>query len=87
MLKEYIDGIKLLKYNGWEQLILNKLEEVRSKEIQMIFKQHQIRNIMDIFTYLIPSIISIKVFGLYIMLGNQFTVEKAFTVLAFLNLL
>lgn len=38
MLKEYIDGIKLLKYNGWEQLILNKLEEVRSKEIQMIFK-------------------------------------------------
>jgi hypothetical protein len=42
---------------------------------------------MDVLTYLVPSMISIAVFGLYVGIGNTLTSSTAFSVLALFNLL
>jgi hypothetical protein len=38
MLKEYIDGIKVIKYNGWEEIVIQNLKAIRIKETQIIVK-------------------------------------------------
>jgi hypothetical protein len=37
MLTEYINGIRILKYYGWEEYALNNIKEVRAIESEKIF--------------------------------------------------
>ena len=34
---EYINGIRILKYYGWEQFALKNISEIRKQEAEIIF--------------------------------------------------
>ena len=38
-----ITGIKIIKYYGWENLILNKIMKIRMPEIVVIYASHLLR--------------------------------------------
>jgi len=65
-LAEYFSGIKLIKYFGWENMILNKIMGVRNKETSFKMIQAVYKTLTEFTVNLIPIFISIAVFGLYV---------------------
>lgn len=39
-MSEYINGIKILKYSGWEEFALKRIKECRDKEIKEIYRMN-----------------------------------------------
>lgn len=38
LLSEYLSGIKLIKYFGWEDMIIQKIMKVRNKETEFKYQ-------------------------------------------------
>lgn len=87
MMTEYINGMRILKYQGWEQFAIDNIQTLRKQEAKQIFSQVKWRNGLDVVSFVIPTLISIAVFGVYVGTGNTLTPEKAFSTLGFFNLL
>jgi ATP-binding cassette subfamily C (CFTR/MRP) protein 4 len=86
-MNEFVTGIRIVKYYGWESMAENKILTARDKEGVYIYKSALYRSFLEISIVLTPFIISISVFGTYIALGNVLTPSKAYTVLSLFNLL
>jgi len=86
-MSEYISGIKIIKYYGWEKMVLNKIDSIRFKELGLVLKSALQRANLDIVTNITPVLIALAVFGLYIGVGNTLTAATAFTTLSLFNLI
>lgn len=87
LINEYIEGVRVLKYYGWEPFAEKTIFEVRKKEIKTMIKAEITRAVNDFFSNVIPILISIGIFGAYVAMGNKLTPAKAFTVQAYFKLL
>ena len=45
-MSEVIGGIKIIKYYGWEKLIINKIMKIRIPETKNLFESHLIRALL-----------------------------------------
>ena len=86
-LNEFFAGIKIIKYYAWENVVNDKIQSIREKEISLLFKQMVLRGMNDVVSTVIPIAISIGVFGIYAANGNDLSPAKAYTVLSLFNLL
>jgi ATP-binding cassette subfamily C (CFTR/MRP) protein 1 len=83
---EYISGIRVIKYYGWENFAFKKINEIRQNETYQLFRLAIWRAIQNFFASLVPLSISVSVFGVYVATGHELTPTKAFTTLALFNL-
>lgn len=84
---EILNGIRIIKYYGWELPFVKKIEEIRSTELSMIFKLQMILIAIIVLITSIPYVMPIVLFYAYAnKTGNQLTVGIAFTTLALLGL-
>ena len=104
-MSEVIGGIKIIKYYGWEKLIINKIMKIRIPETKNLFESHLIRALLvkktkniyfkknfiivkDVFTTILPLLITVITFTLYIkVFNNDLDPAKAMATLGFFNLM
>ena len=86
---EYFSGIRIIKYYGWEDLVADKIDEIRVEEIKRNFKQLLYRTAVEVIMNMLPIFSSIIIFGVYSSLYGQenLTSAKVFTVLSIFNLI
>lgn len=86
-IEEFISGIRLIKYYGWEKMVLQRIADIRAVEMRFLFIGSIFRALLEFVTNLVPLAINIAVFGLYVALNNDLTPSKAYATLAFFNIL
>ena len=87
-LNEFINGIRIIKFYGWEHMVQKKVQAVRHHEVNFIFKTAVLRSFAELITSVVPISISIIIFALYETVRNEeLTPAKAYSVLAYFNLM
>jgi len=84
---EYISGIRVIKYYGWENFAFKKINDIRKNETYQLFRLAVWKAIQNFFASLVPLSISVSVFAFYVATGHELTPTKAFTTLALFNLI
>lgn len=85
---EYFGGIRIIKYYGWEDIVAEKIENIRSEEIKLIFRALMIRTYIEVLMNMMPIVASILCFGMYVKFyGDSLTPAKVYTVLTLFNLM
>lgn len=82
---ETLQGIRVIKFNCWEQAMAHKLESIRKREIKMLRKFHLIRIINRVMMLTMPNTVAALCFVVHAYLGYSLTVSQTFSVLAFFN--
>ncbi|KAL0952989.1 hypothetical protein HGRIS_007200 [Hohenbuehelia grisea] len=87
VLNELIGAIKFIKFFAWEDRWIERALDARAFEIKWMIKAR----INSVFFHLIwscsPILVSIVSFFVYVALGNQLTVSKAFTAIALFGMI
>jgi len=84
---EYIAGMRVIKYYGWENFALKKINGIRKFETDLLFKLAIWRAIQSFCTSMVPLCISVATFAVYVATGHELTPTKAFTTLSLFNLI
>ena len=84
---EFIFGIKIIKYFGWENMALEKIARIRERETKNVFKQALLKGWTDVISTLFPLLICIVVFTIYEAEVGELTAAKVYTVLSLFNLI
>jgi ABC-type bacteriocin/lantibiotic exporter with double-glycine peptidase domain len=86
---EYFSGIRIIKYYGWEKLVADKIDVIRTEEIKISFKSLIYRTYIEVIMSMLPIFASIIIFGVYSVLYGQdsLTSSKVYTVLSIFNLI
>ena len=70
-MNEYFSGIRIIKYYGWEELVANKIDDIRTEEIKRNFKGLLYRTYVDVIMNMLPIFSSIIIFGVYSAMNGQ----------------
>ena len=80
-INEYIDGIRILKYYGWEYFALKNIGTARDQEVQLMFKSQLLRSFTDLTFTIIPVVMIASTLGTYVAMGGELTVPKTYSVI------
>ena len=84
---EFIFGIKIIKYFGWENMALDKIAAIRDKETKNFFRQALLKGWTDVISTFFPLLICIIVFTVYETSFGNLTPAKVYTVLSLFNMI
>ena len=70
-LNEFFAGIKIIKYYAWEKVVNRKIRDIRSKELELIYKGGLMIGLVDVIATTIPIFMMISIFGIYAAVGNN----------------
>ena len=81
-------GIKNIKFNAWEPLIINQIEKIRTKEKNLVIKIFAIKGLGDAFSKMVPTVALVVIIWVYNALHDvHLTVAETFYVITILGLL
>lgn len=87
IVNEVLQGIRVVKFYAWEKSFLKRVAEIRSKEIQFIFKiSATFQGFICLFNFL-PILIPLLTFSVYTAINGPLTVVVIFRSLAFFQAL
>ena len=84
---EFIQGVRVVKYYGWERPMLGVLDQAREEELAWLKKYVVLKSITFGTLMLVPLIVSIVVFGTYVGNGGDMTPTVVFTAIALINVI
>ncbi|XP_063563215.1 ATP-binding cassette sub-family C member 10 isoform X9 [Gorilla gorilla gorilla] len=87
LVTELLNGIRVIKFCGWEQALGARVEACRARELGRL---RVIKYLDAACVYLwaaLPVVISIVIFITYVLMGHQLTATKVFTALALVRML
>ena len=84
---EFIQGIRVLKFFGWETNILQRLDAAREEELGWLRKYVILKSITFGTLMLVPLAVSITVFGVYVGTGGAMTPTVVFTAISLINVI
>lgn len=84
---EYINGIRIVKYYAWEDVVEEQIQGMRKQESSKLKAFSRIRTSIEETSNFTPVLVSICIFIIYVAAGNDLKPSKAYTVLALFNLL
>lgn len=76
-----------LKYYAWEDMVSERIFNIRKSESEALMKSQILRSLIEVSMNVTPLMISILLFSLYGVFYDDFTPQKAYTVLSLFNLL
>ena len=80
LLNEILNTIRYIKMSGWEEIFASKVEDARTRELNILKKQ-QFLNVFGNMNYLLgPKGVLMATLIIYILLGNDFDVKKIITI-------
>ena len=83
--EETINGIKIVKFNAWEKERLQKLDSLRKKEHQGIFKLFIFYGLNDVMNALNTPLITLVCFWIYSALYGELTTAEIYSLLALVS--
>ncbi len=88
IMNELLHGLRVIKYYAWEYAFAQKVSNIRSEELNLL-KQSNYANTMAVTLILqaIPIVLPVIIFYVYVKLGNQLTIAKAFTTISLFNVM
>ncbi|KAF7342065.1 ATP-dependent bile acid permease [Mycena venus] len=87
VVNELISSIKFIKFGGAEERWVKKVNDARKVELTWFMKSRFMEVATHISWTLLPLLISVSSFYIYIRQGNELTVATAFTALAIFKML
>jgi len=87
LISEIIYGIRTIKMNTYENYFIDRMNNVRHKELRALRGRKYLDAFCVYFWATTPVLISVLTFTTYTLLGNQLTPAKVFTSLALFALL
>ncbi|GLE01112.1 hypothetical protein PINS_up009925 [Pythium insidiosum] len=82
---EALQGIRVIKFYGWEQSIQDKIQATREREVALMRRYNYLRLYNGVLMFLAPIIVNAVCFSVYVLMGNTLDVPTAFVVLALTN--
>jgi len=79
---EILIGIKYIKMCGIEEKFLELVTRDRENELLWVKKKHLLASLRIFLFWLSPVLLSISIFGCYLLFGNSLTPQTAFVVLS-----
>uniref|UniRef100_A0A674NGK0 ATP-binding cassette, sub-family C (CFTR/MRP), member 10 n=1 Tax=Takifugu rubripes TaxID=31033 RepID=A0A674NGK0_TAKRU len=87
IMTEILFGIRVIKFYTWESHFTQKVSDCRKEELSHL-KAIKYLDALCVYTWAaLPVVISIITFITYVLLGNQLTAAKVFTMLALVGML
>lgn len=83
--QEIIQSVRFVKYYGWEPAFLDRLEQLRMKEVRSIQSLLAVRNAINAVSMSLPIFASMLSFVTYSLTGNGLDPAKVFSSLALFN--
>lgn len=83
--QEILQAVRFVKYFGWESAFLNRLEEIRSREIGAIQILLAIRNAINAISMSLPIFASMLAFITYSLTSHELNPAYVFSSLALFN--
>ena len=87
LVEETFAAMKVIKYYGWEQAQLARLEGARNNELEALQKFKMLEAFSGPVNVTIPIITSVVTFIVYALLGNTITPAVAFTVVSLFQII
>jgi ABC-type multidrug transport system fused ATPase/permease subunit len=88
LLNEVLNGIRVIKFNAWEDAFAKKIAEIRSTEIRILkVLGYLVQSTFGVMMLGAPQIISVLIFWTYTAQGNQLDAAKVFTIMALVGLM
>ncbi|KAJ7499148.1 hypothetical protein FB451DRAFT_27658 [Mycena latifolia] len=87
VVNELISSIKFIKFGGAEEKWLRKANDSRDVELKWLLKSKLMGLAFQVTWTLLPLLISVSSFYVYVKQGNDLSVSTAFTALAVFNML
>ena len=85
LMKEVIEGMRLIKSYAWEYTVKNKIKRIRGRETFLLFLSSPLKVLNYILAFTFPVLGSMACLTIYAILGGEFTPAKVFTVVALLR--
>ncbi|KAJ0396505.1 hypothetical protein P43SY_010140 [Pythium insidiosum] len=82
---EVLQGIRVVKFYGWEDSILGQIQRVREEEVQLMRRYNYLRLYNSVLMFLAPFLVNAVCFSVFVLLGNTLDLATAFVVLALTN--
>jgi ATP-binding cassette subfamily C (CFTR/MRP) protein 10 len=82
-----IGGIKTIKFNGWEQITMDFLNDIRQKEKSVIRKILFLGSFSTILTYTLPSLAGFVCITIYNSTNDNLSIANIFFIITIFNLL
>ncbi|XP_078489925.1 ATP-binding cassette sub-family C member 10-like isoform X1 [Ciona intestinalis] len=87
LMTEILLGIRVVKFNAWEELLSGKINQIRSKEMKSL-KGLKYFDAGCVYLWATtPVLITLLTFSIYSVTGHQLTAAQVFTVVALINML
>ena len=85
---EIVNGIKMIKFNAWEPMLIDQTQKIRQSERDTLFRYFLLKSISENLGLLIPLLCCLICFPIYKITADDLTVSKTFSLLTlFTNLL
>ncbi|DAZ92948.1 TPA: hypothetical protein N0F65_004040 [Lagenidium giganteum] len=82
---EVLQGIRVVKFYGWEDSIAEKIRGIRDQEIALMRTYNYLRLYNSVLMIIAPVVVNAVCFLVYVLMGNRLDVPTAFVVLALAN--
>jgi len=82
-----LTGIRVLKMYGWESAMLEQIGQRRDAEVDALGNLLQLRAVNHAMAYALPTFVLATTLITYVLLGEELSVTKAFTVLTLFNVI
>ena len=87
VMDEILQGIRVIKYFAWEKSFRGKVDAIRVREIELIWK-NALWGICSVFLWAgSPMLVSLITFAFYVWMGNELKPSTAFPALALFNVM
>ena len=87
-MNEILNGIRIIKYYGWESAFEQKVLAIREEELRFIRRiAYTIAVFFTISLQGVPVFLPVVTFYTFVKLGGDLTTATAFTVLVYMNIM
>ncbi|GMF33368.1 unnamed protein product [Phytophthora fragariaefolia] len=82
---EMLQGVRVVKFYGWEGFVNDFIHEIREKEITLLRKYNRLRLANTVLMFLAPTMLNLVCFMTTVLLGGKMDVATTFMILALTN--
>ncbi|KAE9300185.1 hypothetical protein PF008_g23063, partial [Phytophthora fragariae] len=82
---EMLQGIRVVKFYGWEGFVNELIHDIREKEVALLCKYNRLRLANTALMFLAPTLLNLVCFSTAVLLGGTLDVATTFVVLALTN--
>jgi ABC-type multidrug transport system fused ATPase/permease subunit len=87
LVSQALTGARLMKINGWENMFVELIESIRSKEIAALLSTNSLRAYNEAIFFVSPVAVGCFTFITYSSTGGVLTPQKVFTTLTLFNIM